>query len=62
MKIENVVIVIYTYYYGAMAIGFNLAAMTDLGEIKRSASHIFSILDSDDEYQLQVKENSKMLK
>lgn len=45
-----------------MAIGFNLAAMTDLGEIKRSASHIFSILDSDDEYQLQVKENSKMLK
>jgi hypothetical protein len=36
--------------------------MPDIEEAKLAASHIFLILDSEDENQLQIREKSKMLR
>lgn len=56
LKLENVFIAIYSVIYASITAGNNTLFMPDLAAAKQSAANIFTILDSEDEDQLQIKQ------
>lgn len=53
---------IYAITFSAMTVGNNSHFLPDVGAGKAAAANLFQILDSEDEDQLQIKEESKLLK
>lgn len=62
LSIADVFTAIYSIMFAGMTAGNNSHFMPDVAAAKNSAANIFEILDSEDEDQLQVKNESKMLK
>ena len=53
---------IYALMFAAMGAGNNAHFMPDAAAAKNAAANLFLILDTEDEDQLQIREESKMLK
>lgn len=53
---------IFSIFFSAMSVGNNSHVLPDIGVCKISAANLFQILDTKDEEQIQIDENSKMLK
>lgn len=53
---------VYEIFFAGITIGNNSHFMPDMNEAKIAAAHIFQILDSEDEEQIQAKESSKMIR
>lgn len=62
LSIADVFTAIYSIMFAGMTAGNNSHFMPDVANAKNSASNIFEILDSEDEDQLQIKDESKLLK
>lgn len=62
LGIDNVFTAIYAIFFSAMTVGNNSHFMPDIEEGKLAAARLFEVIDGEDEDQLQVKENSKMIK
>lgn len=62
LSIADVFTAIYALVFAGMTAGNNMHFMSDVAEANNAAANIFEILDMDDEDQIQVKENSQMLK
>jgi ATP-binding cassette, subfamily B (MDR/TAP), member 1 len=62
VSLLDVFTAIFVLSFAAVSIGNNSNFIPDINEAKLSASHIFEILDAEDEHQLQEREESKMLK
>jgi ABC-type multidrug transport system fused ATPase/permease subunit len=52
---------IYAIVFGAMTVGNNSHFLPDIASAKEAAASLFEIIDAEDEDQIQVKENSKLL-
>ena len=52
----------YSLIFTCMTVGNNIFFIPGIASVKKSAISIFEILDEKDEDQLQVEENSEMLK
>lgn len=52
---------IYALIFAAMTAGNNSQMMPDLAACKTSAAYLFTVLDGEDEDQLQIKDKSLML-
>ena len=53
---------IFSIFFTGITVGNNSVFLPDLKNCKVSASNLFKILDTEDEDQLQERQNSKMLK
>lgn len=53
---------VYAIMFAGMTAGNNSHFMPDMAASKNSAANLFEILDSQDEDQIQIDQNSKMLK
>lgn len=62
LEIANVFTAIYAIMFSGMTAGNNAHFMPDAAAAKTSAVNIFEIQDSQDEDQLQIAQNSKLLK
>lgn len=62
LEIANVFTAIYAIMFSGMTAGNNAHFMPDAAAAKISAINIFEIQDSQDEDQLQIVQNSKLLK
>lgn len=62
LSISDVFTAIYSIMFAGMTAGNNSHFMPDVAAAKNSAANIFEILDSEDEDQLQIKTESKLLK
>lgn len=62
MTVENMFIAIYAIVFAGMTAGNNAHFMPDAAACKNSAANLFEILDSQDEEQMQIAENSLLLK
>ncbi len=52
---------IYGIVFAAMTVGNNSHFLPDVGAAKNSAANLFLIIDSEDQDQIQQREQSKML-
>lgn len=57
----DVLTAVFEVFFAGITIGNNSHFIPDMNEAKISAAHIFSILDSEDEGQIQKREKSRML-
>lgn len=55
-------VAVYAITFAGMTAGNNMHFMTDAAACKNSAANLFEIQDSEDEQQMQIKEESKLLK
>lgn len=62
MTVENMFIAIYAIVFAGMTAGNNAHFMPDAAACKNSAANLFEILDNQDEEQMQIAENSLLLK
>lgn len=53
---------IFSVFFAAMTIGNNSHILPDMAECKVSAAHLFHLLDTEDESERQINENSRMVK
>lgn len=61
VSLLDVFTAVYSIFFAGITIGNNSNFLPDINEAKLSASHIFLILDDEDELQLQVREKSQMI-
>ena len=62
LNIEDIFVAIYAITFSGMTAGNNSHFMPDVAVAKKAAANIFEILDGTDEDQLQVENQSKMLR
>lgn len=62
LGIDSIFTAIYAIFFSAMTIGNNSHFMPDIEEGKLAAARLFEIIDGEDEDQMQVREQSKLLK
>lgn len=55
-------VAVYAIAFCSMTAGNNMHFLADVAACKNSAANLFEIQDSEDESQMQVKEQSKLLK
>lgn len=55
VKLVDVFTAIYAIFFAGVTIGNNMTFLPDINEAKLAAAHIFSILDQEDERQLQTR-------
>ena len=55
VSLLDVFTAVYCVFFAGITIGNNSNFMPDINEAKLSASHIFEILDDEDEIQLQAR-------
>lgn len=61
-NLSDVFTAIYAITFSAMTVGNNAHFLPDMASGKNSAASLFEILDSEDEDQKQIREESKLLK
>ena len=57
----NMMIAVLSLYFASLTTGFNMLFIPDIGKAKISAAHLFGIIDSSDEDDEQILQNSKMI-
>lgn len=62
VSVEDMFTAVYALVFAAMSAGNNAHFMPDAAAANNAAANLFLILDTEDEEQIQVKEESKMLK
>ena len=55
-------VAVFAVFFGAMTVGNNSQIMPDMAECKVAAASLFLILDTEDEEEMQNREQSKFLK
>lgn len=62
VQVQNMFTSIFAIFFSAMTVGNNSHILPDMGECKISAANLFLILDTKDEDQIQIDENSKLFR
>ena len=62
VSVEDMFTAVYALVFAAMSAGNNAHFMPDAAAANNAAANLFLILDTEDEEQIQIKEESKMLK
>ena len=57
----NMMVAVLSLFFTASTSGFNMLFIPDIGKAKISAAHLFDIIDSADEDDEQILQNSKMI-
>lgn len=55
-------VAVFAIFFAGMTVGNNSQILPDIAECKVSAASLFRILDEKDEEQMQIEEQSQMLK
>lgn len=61
-SLDDMFTAVFAIFFAALTIGNHSHMLPDVGECSMSAAHLFVLLDEKDENQIQIDENSKLLK
>ena len=62
VSVENMFVAIFSVLFSGLTVGNHLHILPNLGDCKISAANLFVILDTKDEDEIQIEQNSKLMK